>query len=100
MSGLLSIDEFHRLHSGIGDKVPDEDGVPHMYGHGWQIYEDYNLDNPYGITGPLFWHDGSNLLWQAQVWMAPDMDRVYFTVMNSYRTALGVLALDALDVIV
>ena len=36
-SGLLSQEEFHRLHSGIDGIIEGEDGNNYSYGHGWFI---------------------------------------------------------------
>ena len=47
------------------------------YAAGWGIYQ-YNR-----VKGTVLTHDGSNTMWYARVWMAPNIDRAYMVVMNA-----------------
>lgn len=90
-SGLLSQQEFQRLHTGTGGEITDDEeiGRPYFYGHGWIVEEPiqdpnspfYDLD-----LGPMLWHTGTNRLWTSIVVMFPEVDRMYFIATNSDET--------------
>ena len=47
------------------------------YAAGWGVYQ-YNR-----VKGTVLTHDGSNTMWYARVWVAPNIDRAYMVVMNA-----------------
>jgi len=86
-SSLLSQEEFHRLHSAIGGDITDEDGNTFSYGHGWNILEPIqDINSPFYNLGPILVHSGSNQLSVSEIWMLPDVDRLYFMATNSDET--------------
>ena len=60
----LSRSAFDRMHA-------SRDG----YGHGWAVFED-------GGNGITLSHAGSNTLWLATAWLAPERDRGFLAVSN------------------
>ena len=47
------------------------------YAAGWGVYQDNR------VKGTVLTHDGSNTMWYARVWVAPNIDRAYMVVMNA-----------------
>ncbi|MEQ8848628.1 serine hydrolase domain-containing protein [Botrimarina sp.] len=54
-----------------------EEGDEAQYAGGWLLQE-----RAWG-EGEVLWHNGSNTLWYALVWIAPNTDRSYMVVTNS-----------------
>lgn len=69
-SPLLSAASFSRMHEPNGN-----------YGHGWGV------DTENWADGTLLVHAGSNTLWLAYAYVAPNIDRAYLIVTNQFDEA-------------
>ena len=67
---LISPTSYARMHSANGD-----------YGHGWIVTTESWAD------GTLLSHAGSNTLWLAYAYVAPNIDRAYLIVTNQFDEA-------------
>ena len=71
---LLQAETFKRLHTPTATSPEEEAGLG--YAAGWRI-----LERPWG-EGRVLMHGGSNTMWQAVVWMAPNRDFAVLVACN------------------
>jgi CubicO group peptidase (beta-lactamase class C family) len=65
----LPAEVFKKLHT----PLPDD---PDNYAYGWVA-----MWRPWG-GGKVLWHNGSNTMWMAVIWLAPNKDRAYLAATN------------------
>eukprot|EP00567_Pseudictyota_dubia_P016568 CAMPEP_0197450184 /NCGR_PEP_ID=MMETSP1175-20131217/24319_1 /TAXON_ID=1003142 /ORGANISM="Triceratium dubium, Strain CCMP147" /LENGTH=478 /DNA_ID=CAMNT_0042982549 /DNA_START=67 /DNA_END=1500 /DNA_ORIENTATION=+ len=83
---LLSAEEFRRLHKPSGSANESEMFPLSGYGNGWAMREVTDLFGEHDVL----WHTGSSqFMWSAEVYVAPQSDRVLFVASNSMFSKTG-----------
>jgi len=85
-SEILKADSFKELHQVLGSS----DYTP----GGWVVMEKE------WARGPVLWHNGSNMLFMAHIWIAPNIGRAYILATNVGGEEAEIALIEALEELV